>query len=200
MKTVISCKINNFIRNYCKNFLSYLYKQNGWRRAVFETCKEIYIPSETCCDEIRILISNSGDVSITAYSLFDILKALDFIKEQFEYGRMGYYLVMDEETEIKLTFTTSIDMKEYFFDEKETLTTSYGKIEMYKQMATLTYDKWENGKDLIELFYSALHENDTVEDEDINFSKENKKDNTQNEKILLSLLFIYSLVRLAQLL
>ena len=56
MKTVISCKINNLIRGYCSNFLSYLYKQNGWKRAVFETCKENFIPSDICCEDIRILV------------------------------------------------------------------------------------------------------------------------------------------------
>ena len=199
MKTVISCKIKNFVRGYCSNFLSYLYKQNGWKRAVFETCKENFICSDTCCEEIRILISNSGDISLTCYSLFDVLNALEYINEQFVYARMGNYLVMDDETEIKVNYTTTTDMNEYYFDEKETLVTQYGEIEMHNQTANLIYDKWENGKHLIELFYSALDEDDTVSIEDEYIEFPNKKEN-QNEKILLSLLFIYSLVRLAQLL
>ena len=198
MKTVISCKIKNFIRGYCANFLSYLYKQNGWKRAVFETCKENFISSEICCEEIRILISNSGDISLTCYCLFDVLKALEYINEQFIYARMGNYLVMDNETEIKMKYTTTIDMTDYYFSEKETLVTQYGKIEMHKQKAVLIYDKWENGKDLIELFYSALHEEESIEEEYIEIP--NKEDESKNEKILLSMLFIYSLVRLAQLL
>ena len=199
MKTVISCKINNLIRGYCSNFLSYLYKQNGWKRAVFETCKENFIPSEICCEDIRILIANNGDISLTCYCLFDVLRALEYINEQFVYARMGNYLVMDSETEIKMKYTTTIDMFDYHFEEKETLVTQYGEIEMYKQKATLTYEKWENGKDLIELFYSALHEDEDSEDEEY-VEISNKQNESQNEKILLSMLFIYSLVRLVQLL
>ena len=218
MKTVISCKINNLIRNYCNNFLSYLYKQNGWNRTAFETCKEKFIPSNIPGEEIRILISNTGTISLTCYCLFDVLKALEYINEQFEYGRMGYYLVMDENTEIKTSYTTTIDMKEYDFDEKESLTTKYGKVEMYGQIATLTYDKWENGKELIELINMALEEkedemlddvkeNEMVDDvkddekeNDVLEGYEKKEDNMQNEKIMLSLLFIYTVVRLAQIL
>ena len=101
--TNITIKIDNLIRNYCYNFLSYLYLNAGWKRVIFDTSKENYIDSSVKGKKIRILIANNGTIILTCFSFTDVLLASEFIYSQFKYGRMDYYLVVDESTSIKIS-------------------------------------------------------------------------------------------------
>lgn len=205
MKTTISCTIDNSIRNYCSNFLSYLYAYNGWKRIMFETSKENYIPSNIEGENIRIVISNTGKILLTCNCVFDILKAIEYIIEQFKYGRMGYYIVIDDESSVKTVYTTILKFKDYYFDEEETCENEYGIIKMYKNNATLKYYKKDDGKELLEIFTSALiedikiYEDDKITEDDIKVDIENKKNN-ESEKFIFCFLFIYSLVKISELL
>ena len=99
----ITIKIDNMIRNYCYNFLSYLYVAAGWKRVIFDTSKENYIDSEVKGKKIRILISNNGTIILTCFSFTDILHVGEYLLSQFQYGRMGYYLVADDDVSIKIS-------------------------------------------------------------------------------------------------
>ena len=118
METIISFKIDNLIRNYCSNFLSYLYSNSGWKRTIFETSKENYIPSIIEGKNIRIIISNNGKILLTCYCFFDIIKSVGYIIKQFEYGRMGNYIIEDEDTIYDKTITTIIKIKNCFNEKK----------------------------------------------------------------------------------
>ena len=235
MKTIISCQIDNLIRGYCSNFLSYLYAKNGWKRAVFETCKENSIPGGV--EEIRILISNTGNIKLTCHSLFDILTALEYIEEQFAYARMSSYIVMDTETIFKTFFITEVIIQDYCFEETIFKKDVEGNsITLYKDIATFKYNNREDFHHLLESFLYFLNSDDseeevvetvdseeevvetvdaetveTVDDETVE-TVENieiledrtpiatQMDPNKSEKLILSCLFIYSFVRLAQLL
>ena len=99
----ITIKIDNMIRNYCCNFLSYLYVAAGWKRVIFDTSKENYIDSEVKGKKIRILIANNGTIILTCFSFTDILHVGEYLLSQFQYGRMGYYLVADDNVSIKIS-------------------------------------------------------------------------------------------------
>ena len=99
----ITIKIDNFIRNYCYNFLSYLYANAGWKRVIFDTSKENYIDSCISNKKIRVLISNNGTVILTCYCFTDILLVGDYLLSQFQYARMAYYLVPDDKVSIKIS-------------------------------------------------------------------------------------------------
>lgn len=99
----ITIKIDNFIRNYCYNFLSYLYANAGWKRVIFDTSKENYIDSYIKDKKIHVLISNNGTVILTCYCFTDILLVGEYLHSQFQYGRMAYYLVPDDKVSIKIS-------------------------------------------------------------------------------------------------
>ena len=101
MEKLFTAKIDNLIQNYCYNFLSYLYISTGWKRIIFETSKENYIPSNVPNKKIRIVISNVGNILLTCHCFTYILIAIEYLVSQFEYGRMGYYIVLDDKLNIK---------------------------------------------------------------------------------------------------
>jgi len=107
---------------------------------------------------------------------------MEFIISEFKYGRMGYYIVMDEKTSIDKTFTTVIEMQDYFYDKEEICETGFGKITLFEYNAKLTYKDWEDGKDLIELFISAMYEEEESYEEQLikEEIQEEKKSNINN--------------------
>lgn len=153
---VISVKIDNLIQNYCYNFLSYLYAQNGWKRTVFETSKENFIPSYVNDKKIRILISNVGNIIITCYCFSDILPAMEFIYSQFNYGRMGHYLV-DTDIKIKYTVTEKYILDEFYYDVETEYKIGGGTIILNGNLATLTYENVEDGKKLYKVFSDVFY-------------------------------------------
>jgi len=195
---MITLKIDNLIQGYCKNFLSYLYKDRGWKRAVFETCKENYIPSDIDQEMIRILISNDAKIMITCYCVFDVINSIEFIMSEFKYGRMGYYIVMDETTEIDVTFTENHYLKDYYFDKEEVSETEFGTILLHKKNATLTYTDVDDGRILKDILFSAIQEEE--EEEEIVKKEKSIVSDINNEKIILTVLILWSMVRLTELL
>ncbi len=105
MEKLFTCKIDNLIQNYCYNFLSYLYVAAGWKRIIFETSKENYIASNVSGRKIRIVISNVGSILLTGYCFTDLLTGIEYLISQFEYGRMGYYIVLNDKFSIKWVMT-----------------------------------------------------------------------------------------------
>ena len=99
----LTINIDNLIRNYCYNFLSYLYANAGWKRVIFDTSKENYIDSCISGKKIRILIVNNGTIILTCYCFTDILVVGEYLLSQFQYARMAYYLVPDDKVSIKIS-------------------------------------------------------------------------------------------------
>lgn len=99
----LTINIDNLIRNYCYNFLSYLYANAGWKRVIFDTSKENYIDSCISGKKIRVLIANNGTIILTCYCFTDILLVGEYLLSQFQYGRMAYYLVPDDKVCIKIS-------------------------------------------------------------------------------------------------
>jgi hypothetical protein len=222
IETKISVKIDNLIQNYCYNFLSYLYKEQGWKRAVFETCKENYIESNIKGKQIRIIITSDAKIMLTCYCLFDVIKSIEFIMSEFKYGRMGYYIVMNEKTVIDTIFTSTYYLTDYIFDKEEISYTKFGKIVFFKNEAILTYTNWEDGEILKDILVTAMQDEEEIYEEEKEEEKEEKQiqeeqiiiqdeqiiirdDEEQtktnnNEKIILSVLILWSIVRLNELL
>lgn len=153
-ETKISLTITGLIRNYWSNFLSYLYLKNGWKRTMFEISKENIIS-----DNIRIIITNTGTIILTCYSMGDILTAMEFIVNEFEYARMSHYLIYDEKVIIKTSYVTTIVLDGYCYETSEYLTSKYGTCGIYKNIVTLKYDSYEDGYFLIcnirDVFFSS---------------------------------------------
>lgn len=140
----INVKIKNLIRNPCTNFLSYLYKSNGWKRVIFGTSKECYIPSYYDDLQIRIVITETKTIMIEGNCIFDVLIAMEFIEEQFKYSRMSHYLVDD--CQIDKEFTTTVDLSRYgFFNfEDDIIEVDEGIIILNNNIATITCSEYEN--------------------------------------------------------
>lgn len=118
----VSLIVSNLIKKPCKNFLSYLYKYNGWKRAVLGTSKECFIPSYVEDKEIRILISEQKIIYVKGCCFTDILKAFEFIEEQFKYGKIDTYLD-SVDMNIKTNYVYNLDLEVYdiWYDNVKTL-------------------------------------------------------------------------------
>lgn len=143
-KTTIHIRIDGLIRDYCSNFLSYLYLKRGWKRTMFNIGKENVIDEKT-----RIIITNVGIIMITCSSMANLLETIEFLVNEFEYGRMKNYLVWNENTTIKTNYITTIPLSDYCYEEKEDLISDYGTCSIYKNLITLKYESYDNGYLLI---------------------------------------------------
>lgn len=161
METVISINIDNLIRGYCSNFLSYLYLTYGWKRTMFEMGKEVFIPSNIEGKENRIVVMNNGTIILTCYSAFDALNCMEFIISQFKYGRMSSYCVLDDEVNIKTKFTVTMSLNDFYYSEKGNLNNQYGNISISNSVATLTSDSYENSCELVnivrDIYFYPIH-------------------------------------------
>lgn len=172
MERKISIKIDNMIRNYCYNFLSYLYVSSGWKRVMFEIGKENHLGRN------RILISNTGSILITCFSLLEFLECMSFIQNEFENSRMGYYLFFDEETILKHDFVEKIEEK------KEEVEEEVEKVD----------EKVVEEEEVVE----DVEEEDKYGD--IYDLEERKMENkTSSEKYIFGVLFMLSLTKLCEL-
>ena len=177
IETTISITITGLIRDYCSNFLSYLYLQHGWKRTMFEMSKEVVISNN-----VRIIITNTGTIMLTCYSMADILTAIEFIVNEFEYGRMKNYLVYDEKVVIKTAYTTTIVLNGYFYEESKDLTSKYGTFNIYKDVVTLKYDSYEAGDILIGQIRDVFFSPEDVEcDTDCTQNEKTNEMNKSNE-------------------
>lgn len=178
-ETIISITITGLIRDYCLNFLSYLYLSHGWKRTMFEMSKEIVIPNN-----VRIIITHTGTIMLTCISMADILTAMEFIVNEFEYGRMKNYLIYDEKVVIKTSYTTTIPLHGYFYEESKDLTSKYGTFNIYKNVATLKYDSHEAGDVLISNVRDVFFSSDLSDLKDeSSIAVENNENNENNENI-----------------
>jgi hypothetical protein len=114
-KTTIHIRIDGLIRDYCSNFLSYLYPKRGWKRTVFDIGKENYINQND--KNTRILITNVGTIMITCSSMANLLETVEFLVNEFEYGRMKNYLIWDQNVSIKTNYITTILLSDYCYEE-----------------------------------------------------------------------------------
>lgn len=188
METSISCRVDNLIKNYCDNFLSYLYAGDGWKRTMFDMGKENYIPSYMDKNKkIRILISNTGSILITCEYVIDILTSIDFIVSQFEQNRMGWYIIDDEIT-VKTNYVTKVPLN--FIVEERNYIFPIGSIDFSENLAILKYTDSENKDKLILeiwLIYEADYQKSfhKKEDDDESFS-ENEEEETFSEEQFLN--------------
>jgi hypothetical protein len=202
METSISCRVDNIIQNYCHNFLSYLYTNDGWKRTMFDMGKEVFIPSYIDKKrEIRILISNTGSILITCEYVTDITESLNFIISQFEQNRMGYYIV-DEDVKIKTTYVTQVPLN--FMSEELEYNFDTGSINFSENLATLKYENYKDREELI-LKIFMIHENNEKENKNVPFDEhidveseeiedvieENKEDDLYTEFVLLASFFLW---------
>jgi len=186
METIISCKINNLIRNYCHNFLSYLYMQDGWKRTMFDIGKSNFIPSYIDKNKKnRILISNTGSIILTCNCVLDILESISFIVTEFEKNRLNY-IYFDNEVLFKTNYTTTVPLN--FTIGKETMTFPHGTIHLSESLATLNYNFYENKDELINEIYRKFvciekDESEDVESEDKDESEESEDNESEDIKI-----------------
>lgn len=211
----ISIQIDNMIRNYCYNFLSYLYANKGWKRVIFDTSKENIISSYIEEKEIRIIISNTGRILIRCHCFMDTIKAMEFIESEFQYGRMKHYLFADSEVKITKKFTNKIKLRDYFYETQTVYKTEIGEIILSEDYATLIYTEYENGKDLMDVLLSVFNDQSSEEFKDFEGSEgsEGSEDiydedkiedftednNRVGEKMIFTLLMALSVIRLSQL-
>ena len=176
MERTISIKIDNLIQNYCYNFLSYLYANSGWKRTVFDTSKENFIPSFVTDKKIRILISNTGSILLTCYCFSDILTTMEYIYSQFAYGRMEYYLV---HTDIKIRYTVSEKyiLDHHYYDKETEYRVAGGTIVLNGDTAILSYEDIEESKKLFEIFRDIFY--DSPDSPDLN--EKNIEENLEEE-------------------
>lgn len=92
MSENLEIEIDNLIQNPCPNLLSYLRSKRGWKRTVFETCREANIDSHIDDETIRIVISHNNIVKISCHCVCDILKAIEFIESEFKWADIYQYL------------------------------------------------------------------------------------------------------------
>ena len=100
---------------------------------------------------------------------------------------------------IDVTFNSTYYLKDYIFEKEETSEIEFGSIKLFKKEATLIYNDWEDGEILKEILISAIEEED---EEEIKTKDEEKKPmiDINNEKIIMTVLFLWSMVRLSELL
>lgn len=174
METTINIKIDNMIRGYCSNFLSYLYTSNGWKRIMLGTSKENYR------NDNRIVITNTGTIILTCQSSFDFIDCLEFIREEFEYGRMGYYLVYDDDTIMKTNYVTKIKLKDFYYGENNKLVYDYGSIKFDKCIAILKYENIEDGERMIEIIQEIYFQEESKDSKN-EYIKESEESGDREE-------------------
>ena len=69
---------------------------------------------------------------------------------------MRHYIVIGDESIIKIKYTTTLELQNYYFNNEEMFKNDFGNIKLFKNIATLTYHKWEYGKELLEIITSVL--------------------------------------------
>lgn len=160
MKIVnIIVKMDDFIVNPCSSFLSYLYKSNGWKRAIFGTSKENYIKSQQDDSEIRILISETRNVLISAQNRLDIITALDFIESEFKNSRMHSYLNKNADMKLDIKAELYLDnWGDFEFNENE-IKSDKGTIKLKGNKVLLEFSTWEDGEKLKNLVIDTFSEN-----------------------------------------
>jgi hypothetical protein len=173
METKICVKIDNMIRNYCYNFLSYLYATSGWKRVMFDMAKEKILGRN------RIVITETGNITITCYSFLELIECMTFIQSEFENSRMGYYLFFDENTIVKHDYIEPIVEKEIKFT-KLSLNESINEIS--KENIEEEYKKEE--KEINKIY--TKEELDELEDR------------RSSERYLYGVLFLLSLTKLCE--
>jgi hypothetical protein len=173
MKTVMNITIDNMIRNYCYNFLSYLYSSMGWKRALLETSKELYIDSllesskDDTREKIRIVITQDGKIFLRCYTMGDILLAIETIESHFAYGRMKYYLFNDENVKVKTQFTSTLQLEQgpHFEFLKERIHLIGDQFKLNDDILEIKYSSYEEGKHLFNTFLYVLASFDEMEKE-----------------------------------
>ena len=160
MNTTISLTIKNLIRNYCYNFLGYLYSNKGWTKTLL-TGKENSITSTISDKNIRILITHDGTIILTCYSMEDILKSIEFIIEQFQYGRMESYCVFDDSVNISNHFISVFNI-DNDFSNTEKFVNNYGDVEINENVVTLKYNDYEKGIKLISIVKNMFKKEEKI--------------------------------------
>lgn len=158
---IVSVKVNidNLIKNPCKNFLSYLYKKRGWERAILRTSKENWIDSYMEDKQIRILISNTGNIKIHGFCVMDILKGIGFVESEFKYGKIDCYLNSDD-MQVKKEFEAVVDLScwgDYEFESRE-LKSECGRINMDGNRAMLSFNTLEDGEKLKDVLVEVFND------------------------------------------
>ena len=137
----LTINIDNLIRNYCYNFLSYLYANAGWKRVIFDTSKENYIDSCISGKKIRILIANNGTIILTCYCFTDILLVGEYLHSQFQYARMAYYLVPDDKVSIKISGDFLNEEAEVFNKVENVQNVENGKLNLESNSGSESSEK-----------------------------------------------------------
>ena len=148
MNPTLSFTIEGFIKNYCSNFLSYLYVSHNWKRSIFDTCKENYIHVSPL-KKIKILISESAVIVITCSYFTDLLFAIEFLESEFKYARMHHYLNSDSKNSdyhFSLTGTEDYIINDTFHE-----TYSEKGISILNNNLKITYNSYSELCDLREI-------------------------------------------------
>ena len=202
METVIDIKINNLIQNYSSNFLSYLYLKRGWNRVMLDLAKENYIESTISSRNIRLVVTSTGEIFLTCYCIFDFLKAMTFLEEEFAYGRMKNYLEDDSKVSISTSYETRIPLK-IGYQNKTEFTTPYGTIQFDENGGILKYSDYHDGEKLVNFFRDMYFPINSEISKEINIKKkvEKKKEEEDSffELMLLSSLAIWASSKIGQL-
>jgi len=208
MNTTISLTIKNLIRNYCYNFLGYLYSNKGWTKTLL-TGKENTITSTIPDKNIRILITHDGTIILTCYSMEDILKSIEFIIEQFQYGRMESYCVFDDSVNISNHFISVFNI-DNDFSNTEKFVNNYGDVEINENVVTLKYNDYEKGIKLISIVKNMFKKEEkiivpnipiSIPVNEINKVEEidnDKKEETKTNLLVFSVLLLWLGVKIVE--
>ena len=142
METIIKITLDNYIRDYCSNFLSYLYPPI-WKRTMFGIAKEAFIASSIPDKYSRILITNTGLITLTCYSGIDIMECSEFIDAEFKSCKLDSYLTFDDKVNIKTNWTVAIPLLDY--PDRDEYFNDFGSIKIDDDKIILKYDSYDKG-------------------------------------------------------
>ncbi|MBY9022005.1 MAG: hypothetical protein KGD67_13210, partial [Candidatus Lokiarchaeota archaeon] len=110
---------------------------------------------------IRILITHDGTIILTCYSMEDILKSMEFIIEQFQYGRMESYCVFDDSVNISNHFISVFNI-DSDSSNTEKFVNNYGDVEINENVVTLKYNDYEKGIKLISIVKNMFKKEEKI--------------------------------------
>ncbi len=196
MNPTLTFKIEGFIENYCSNFLSYLYTSYNWKRCAFDTCKENLVTVSSgkanLNRQIKIMISETAVIVITCNYFTDLLWAIEFIEAQFKYGRMAYYLNVNN---AKISF---IGTEQYVINDDFHESYSEKGIYITNDNLKLTYQSEKEREELRDIVTNIFKTTPVIISKNLNNSKSINSNNSEKLEDTIQFLPVIKSVKISQ--